>query len=134
MKVLKIAIALFFCSAIAACSHTEQLNLNSANNHYYAKNFNHTQFSANHKGSNKKAASSDQQLMQALLNRPMPEDQRMMLAFAKNQENYYPDSTIVGVKIMGEKNINEPQAQNVSIYADLIADDINAVSISAMPQ
>ncbi|MEW6994537.1 hypothetical protein AADZ84_09775 [Colwelliaceae bacterium MEBiC 14330] len=134
MKIFKISIALFFCSAIAACSHTKHLSVNTTDGHYYAKDFNHTQFSTYHKGSHKKPTSSDRQLMQSLLNRPIPEDQRMMLAFAKRQENYYPDSAIVGIKIIGEKDNNDTKQQNVSIYADLIVNDINSVSISAMPK
>jgi hypothetical protein len=35
---------------------------------------------------------------------------------------------------MGDKITNEPQEQNTSIYADLIENDINAISIRAMPK
>ena len=34
----------------------------------------------------------------------MPENQRIMLAFAKRQENYFPDSTIVSIYIKGDKH------------------------------
>jgi hypothetical protein len=134
MKVLKIAIALLYCSLVVACSQTTHLTSESINSNYYSNDFKHTHFTANHKGMQKKAASSDQQLMLSLLNRPIPEDQRMMLAFAKRHRDYSPDSIIVGTKIMGDKITNEPQEQNTSIYADLIENDINAISIRAMPK
>ena len=72
--------------------------------------------------------------MLSLLNRPMPEDQRMMLAFAKRQGNYFPDSTIVAIHIKGDKNSDILLSQNTSIYADIIEQDINAVVIAAMPK
>lgn len=134
MKILKIAIAVLYCCLVAACSQTSHPTTTSINSNYYSNDFTHTHFTANHKGSNKKTASSDQQLMFSLLNRPIPEDQRMMLAFAKRQRDYSPDSIIVGTKIMGEKITNELQEQNSSIYADLIKNDNNAISIRAMPK
>ena len=134
MTIFKISIALFFCSAIAACSHTKHLNVNATDGHYYAKDFNHTQFSTYHKGSHKKPASSDRQLMYSLLNRPIPEDQRMMLAFAQRDQEHSPDNFLVGTKILGEKKAHAQPEQNSAIYAELIESDINAISIRAMPK
>ena len=57
-----------------------------------------------------------------------------MLAFAKQQENYLPDSTIVGIQIRGNKTDDKVHKQNISIYVDIIAQDNNAVTISAMPK
>lgn len=104
------------------------------NNHYYTNNFSHNNFSANHQASIKKNALSDQQLMISLLNRPIPEDQRMMLAFTKRQATYLPDSTIVGIQIKGKKTSDNSNPRASSKYAHLIEQDINAIIISAMPQ
>lgn len=134
MKAIKICCYLFLYFAITACSNTAQVNSKPQSNHYYNKNFSHTEFSAHHQSSIKKSAYSDQQLMLSLLNRPMPEDQRMMLAFAKRQRSYLPDSMIVGIKIKGDKNTDKSTARNNSIYAQVIEQDINAVMISAMPK
>ncbi|KGJ97065.1 hypothetical protein [Colwellia psychrerythraea] len=134
MKVFKIFCYLVLYVAVTACSNTEQLNLNHQSNHYYQKEFNHTEFTAHHHGSVKRAASSDQQLMISLLNRPLPEDQRMMLAFAKRQDNYFPDSTITGIRIKGEKSDKVITNRVTSHYAKTIEQDHNAVAISAMPK
>jgi len=134
MKVFTVAVNLILCLALSACSNTAQVKLTPDNNHYYDKEFNHSEFTTYKKDSIKKAASSDQQLMLSLLNRPMPEDQRMMLAFAKRQENYFPDSTIVGVQIKGDSKTEKSQIRVISQYAQVIEQDINSVSISAMPK
>ena len=134
MKVFKIVFALYLGIALTACSNTTLVKPTNQKNHYYANNFSHSNFSAYNKDSIKKALSSDHQLMLSLLNRPMPEDQRMMLAFAKRQENYFPDSTIVGIHIKGDKHSDKLLSQNTSIYADIIEQDINAVVMTAMPK
>jgi len=134
MKKLTTAINLFICLALTACSNTSQVKLSTNSDHYYAKEFSHSEFTAYNKDSIKKPASSDQQLMLSLLNRPIPEDQRMMLAFAKRRENYFPDSTIVGVQIKGDRKEKNTSTRVISQYAQVIEQDINAVSISAMPR
>ncbi|GAW96339.1 MULTISPECIES: hypothetical protein [Colwellia] len=134
MKVFKIGCYLFLYLLVTGCSNSAQVNSSPMMNHYFANNFSRSDFTSHHKGSIKKAASSDHQLMFALLNRPMPEDQRMMLAFAKQQASYLPDSTFVGTHIKGKKNASDDQARVISHYAQLIEPDINAVVISAMPQ
>lgn len=134
MKVLQIASSLFFFITLGACSSTPHVTLTTDNNHYYAKEFSHNEFTTYNKDSVKKVASSDQQLMLALLNRPMPEDQQMMLAFAKRQEDYLPDSTIVGIQIKGDSKTENNSARVISQYAQVIEQDINSVSISAMPK
>jgi len=134
MKAFTMAISLSLCLALSACSNTTQVKLSSDNNHYYAKEFSHNEFTTYNKASLKKEASSDQQLMLSLLNRPIPEDQKMMLAFAKRQENYFPDSTIVGVQIKGDSKSENRNTRAISQYAQVIERDINAVSISAMPK
>ena len=134
MKVFKICSYLILYFAISACSSIKQVNLESQSDYYFTKKFTHSEFIVYHKDSVKKVAYSDQQLMLSLLNRPMTEDQRMMLTFAKNQERYLPDSTIVGIQIMGDKRLEQTKARVTSNYAHLIEQDINAVTISAMPR
>jgi len=135
MKAFTIAVNLFLCLALSACSNTKQVKLNTGDsNHYYAKEFSHTEFTTYNKDSIKKVASSDQQLMLSLLNRPIPEDQKMMLAFAKRQDSHVHDSILLGVQIKGDRKHEKNSARAVSQYAQLIEQDINAVSISTMPK
>ena len=134
MKVFKIAVCLLCFLVLGACSNTMQVKSGSENNHYFAKEFSHNEFTIYHKGSVKKSASSDHELMLSLLNRPMPEDQRMMLAFAQRQANYFPDSTIVGVQIKGDKKNQDMNTRTRSQYAQTIAQDINAITMSTMPK
>jgi len=134
MKIFKTGCYLFLYFTISACSNTSQVNLGSDNNHYYANDFNHHEFTVYNKGSGKKIASTDRELMLSLINRAIPEDQRMMLAFAKNQESYLPDSSLAGIQIKGDKHEETTESRVTSNYAHLIEQDINAVSISAMPK
>jgi hypothetical protein len=134
MTVFKIVISLLFCLVLGACSNTAQVEPSIENNHYFAKEFSHNEFTTYHKGSIKKSASSDQQLMLSLLNRPVPEDQRMMLAFAQRQASYFPDNTPIGVSIIGDKDSQISTTRARSQYSQAIAQDINVVTISAMPK
>lgn len=111
-----------------------QGKFNTENDHYFANEFSHNEFTNYQKDSIKKPASTDQQLLLLLLNRPMPEDQRMMLAFAQRQANYFPDSSPIGVQIKGEKESQASNIRAISPYAQAIAQDSNSVSISAMPK
>lgn len=134
MKAIKLISYLIISLSLSACSSTSLPVFTTDDNHYYAKDFTHTEFSTSDKTSIKKQASSDHDLLLSLLNRDIPEDQKMMLAFAKNQENYLPDSTIVGVKIKGNKEKEHSHERTTSQYAFRINQDINSVSISAMPE
>ena len=134
MKIFKIGCYLFLYFTISACSNTAHVNVEPDNNHYYANDFNHTEFTVYNKGSVKKRASTDQELMLSLINRAMTEDQRMMLAFAKSQERYLPENTIVGIQIKGDKHEETTKQRVISNYAQMIDRDINAVHISAMPK
>ena len=58
----------------------------------------------------------------------------MMLAFAQRQANYFPDSTIVGVQIKGDKKNQDMNTRTRSQYAQTIAQDINAITMSTMPK
>jgi len=79
----------------------------------------------------KKPLISDHHLMMSLLHRPVPEDQKMMIAFAQQRERYSSDIFVNAVSIKGPKasddNINRPQ----HAYAALIERDVNAVTIVA---
>lgn len=134
MKVFNIAFTLLLSLLLGACSSTSPVDSSLTSTGYYAKQFPHTEFSANNKNTVKKPMTSDQALMISLLNRPVPEDQKMMLAYAKQQKSYFPDSTIVGIQIRGSKTADKLQQQNTSVYAELIEQDVNSVTISAMPK
>ena len=75
---------------------------------------------------------SDHYLMMSLLNRPMTGDQKLMLAFAKQQALFYQQSSPVfvnAVMIKGDKDEHSINANN-GIYSSLIAQDINAIRLS----
>lgn len=128
MKVFKLCSYFFLYAAITACSNTSQVSLSTTDNSdYYESRFTHTEFTTYQRNSIKKPASSDQALMVSLLNRPMPEDQKMMLAFQERQNAYLPDSHFVGIQIKGNKQTDR---RVMSSYAHLIKRDINAVSIN----
>ena len=77
----------------------------------------------------KKPLVSDHYLMLSLLNRPMTQDQQMMLAFAEQRENYQRLYFVNAVTIKGEKN--EKQTTRMQHrYSNLIAQDFNSVQIS----
>jgi len=128
MKVFKLCITFLVYFTITACSNTEQVNVPSQTNHYYTKDFNHYEFISHHKNSIKKPASSDHELLFSLLNRSIPEDQRMMLAFAERQKNYFSDNVLVGVQIKGDKRENNRMLVT-SNYDHAIGKDVNAVMI-----
>jgi hypothetical protein len=130
----KVCSSLFLYLTLTACSNTVPIEPTSSDTHYYNKDFTHTEFSPHHRSSVKKQTSSDQQLMLSLLNRPVPEDQRMMLDFAQKQLSYYPNNSLVGIQIRGNKHKENYQERVTSNYANIIEQDTNAVSISLMPK
>ena len=141
MKNLKTAFYLFsfVClTSLTACSSTQP----TANTSAYNDNFSHTQFKATSGETIKKSLDSDHQLMMALLNRPMTDDQKMMLAFAKEREQQAQalgNEYAAYISIKGEKDASsDPSFDSVSdrsfnrptsIYSELISNDINAVEI-----
>ena len=138
MSGFKNIMSLLFCCALFACSSTEHVNNVSFSDNgyqqgYVASNYSHTQFTPINANSNKKPLPSDHQLMMSLLNRPMTEDQAMMLAFSE-QRTYQNSPSTGGVLIKGSKASDQDAQPSSSMYADLIAQDINAVTISAPPQ
>ncbi|TYK65650.1 hypothetical protein [Colwellia echini] len=133
MTILKLCFLFFIYFTITACSSTKQTSLTPQSDNYYAKKFSHYEFTRNSVNSVKKPATSDQALLMSLLNRPIPEDQRMMLAFAERQDNYLPDSTIMGIEIRGEKS-QKTQNKVRSNYAYIIGQDINSIKITSRPK
>ena len=76
---------------------------------------------------------SDHYLMMSLLNRPMTEDQKLMLAFTKQQNSYFQDISPVfvnAVMIKGEKTNQQQETRTIGIYDSLIAKDINSIRVS----
>ena len=137
-NIKKIA-SLLFCTTLFACSSTEQVNNkqlsdNTNSQSYVNTSFPHTQFTPINKESVKKPLYSDHQLMMSLLNRPMTADQAMMLSFAKERARYsnslsnYANN---GVMIKGSKTSDNSSIRAKHVYAQLISQDINAVSIIA---
>ncbi|WP_206484084.1 hypothetical protein [Thalassotalea sp. G2M2-11] len=81
----------------------------------------------------KKPLVSDHHLMMSLLNRPMTGDQKLMLAFTQQQQDYQQDLAPVfvnAVYIRGDKNTDEQITSHQGIYSALIAKDINAIRVS----
>ena len=77
---------------------------------------------------------SDHQLLLSLLNRPVPQDQQMMLAFTRQQDqemssmpNYLP--SVVPVLLKGEKS-ESPEARPTYQFSYLINQDKNAIFIN----
>jgi starvation-inducible outer membrane lipoprotein len=79
----------------------------------------------------KKTLLSDHHLMMSLLNRPVTEDQKMMLAFAQQRESYSNEIFVNTVSIKGPKTHAKSTNRAEHVYAALIARDINSVSIVA---
>lgn len=136
---VKKSISLFLCLTLFACSSTEQVNNepladNSYAQYYDSSNFPHSQFTPISKHSIKKPLNSDHQLMMSLLNRPITADQAMMLDFAQERARYtssYSNYADNGVMIKGDKISDNSSNRTEHVYAQLISQDINAVSISA---
>ncbi len=136
---IKKAASLVFCTTLFACSSTEQANNEQLSDNAYSQNyittsFSHSQFSPINKDSIKKPLNSDHQLMMSLLNRPMTADQAMMLSFAEERARYannFPNYANNGIAIKGSKSSDSSSSRTKHVYAQLISQDINAVSISA---
>jgi uncharacterized protein YcfL len=79
----------------------------------------------------KKPLISDHHLMMSLLNRPVTEDQKMMLAFAQQRERYSNDIFVNTVSIKGPKDSDIDTRRVQHVYAALIERDVNSVRIMA---
>ena len=88
------------------------------------------------KTSKKKPLISDHYLMMTLLDRPIPEDQKIMLAFANYQDNYQqtynqtPDLLVHPIMIKGEYHPQESKKNTHNIYQNLIIKDNNAIRLN----
>ncbi len=139
LTTIKKSVSLLLCLTLFACSSTEQVSNNelpenSYEQAYVSTNFPHRQFTPISKTSIKKPLNSDHNLMMSLLNRPMTADQAMMLAFAQERVSYantFANYTNNGVIIKGDKASDNPSNRTKHAYAQYIAQDINAVLISA---
>jgi len=107
MKNIFVLLTLFCALLLTACSSTPKVKLE------------------------KKPLISDHHLMMSLLNRPVTEDQKMMLAFAQQREKYSNAIFINSVSIKGPKSSDTNSQRNQHIYAGLIERDVNSVSIMA---
>ncbi len=133
MKMFKVVVCILLCASIAACNSTKKThNIEAMDSNYYVNSFEHTTFITSNKDSVKKQLGSDHELMMALLNRPVTQDQAMMLSITHDRINYFSNSYARGVSIKGARS-NEGNYRNKHQYANLIAQDNNAVLISAPP-
>jgi len=147
MYSVKTIICLLCSFSLFACSSTEQVSNKQLSDNGYAQiyiseNYNRTQFSAVNQHTMKKVLNSDHQLMMSLLNRPMTVDQTMMVNFAKQRASYSTAYAAnintayenTGTAIKGPSESNNNSARTVHLYAHLIEQDVNAVTITAPPQ
>lgn len=138
LTTIKRSISLLLCLTLFACSSTEQvdnypLSDNGYTQEYVSTSFHHSQFIPISKNSIKKPLNSDHQLMMSLLNRPMTADQAMMLAFAQERSRYsenFSNYANKGVMIKGDITSDNSNERTEHVYAQLISQDINSVSIS----
>lgn len=93
-----------------------------------------TSFVVQNKEISKKALLSDHHLMLSLLSRPITADQAMMQKFEAEREQYANNYFMPQVQIKGEKSTDKSQGRAQHAYAHFIEQDINSVSISAMPE
>jgi hypothetical protein len=106
MKKYSWIFALFFFALLSACSSTSKVVIE------------------------KKPLISDHYLMLSLLNRPITQDQQMMLAFAQQRENFQNQYFVNAISIKGPKSENDNSMQTSHSYSSLIAQDFNSVRIS----
>lgn len=135
---------LLCCMFLFACSTTTQVNTQRFSDKTYDTRFQHDHineqfyntYSSRIKTSiEQRVQPSDHQLMMSLLNRPVTEDQAMMLALKQERMNYtssYSSSfTSYGVQIKGEKSNRNINHRATNFYSKLLLQDRNAVNIIA---
>ncbi len=114
----KLFIALIFILLTSACSST--LNKD---------------YSVIERPSEKRALISDHHLKMSLLNRPIPQDQLMMMAFARTQETYKVSTDHLAMAKVSYVSIRGSYEDDAEISAnevrvnDFVANDINAISV-----
>ena len=139
MKSIKILSYLFILLFITGCSNSaispSHINSATSNAIYYQSTFPKTEFNPVNSHTIKKPLSSDYQLLLSLLNRPIPEDQAMMLAFtqqgsSKMHQNSARSVFVNYVNIKGNKENEKSSIKNQNDYSSLMAKDINSISIT----
>ena len=81
----------------------------------------------------KKPLLSDHYLMLSLLNRPVTEDQKMMLAFTRQSDNYQNPYFVNTIEIKGDNSTDSysnSSSKTINSYSSLISQDFNSVRIS----
>lgn len=138
LTTIKKIVSLLLCLTLFACSSTEQGDHKALSDNGYDQismnNFSHGNSSYSDKDTIKKPLNSDHQLMMSLLNRPMTADQAMMLTFAQERARYtntFANNADNGIAIKGDKKSDPSSSRAKHVYAQLISQDINAVSITA---
>jgi hypothetical protein len=116
---LKLISVGFLITFITACSNTSNYADHSlTNNNLTERNV------------EKKAFTSDHQLLLSLLNRPLPKDQQMMMKFARvNNENNWP--RVGYVSIRGDRSEDNSALPETFAYSQLIYRDQNSIAIGA---
>jgi len=80
----------------------------------------------------KKQFSSDTKLLFSLLNRPLPEDQQIMLNFTHSQDSLasqYPQVNYISIR--GDRSEDKNEERQSYAYSQLIYQDQNSVVIGA---
>ena len=106
MKKLPIIFALLLMTLLSACSSTSKVAIE------------------------KKPLMSDHYLMLSLLSRPVTQDQQMMLAFAKQRDDFQNLYFVNSVEIKGPKSDDMNSTRATHSFSNLIAQDFNSVRIS----
>lgn len=81
----------------------------------------------------KKPLTSDHFLMMSLLDRPVTQDQLLMLAYANQKEQQmksFNPAFVRPILLIGNENRSEIASNQLSYYSQLIAKDVNAKRIS----
>ncbi len=116
MTFLTKILAMLLALILSACSSTSNLTHNS--------------FTVE-----KKPLTTDHQLLLSLLNRPLPEDQLMMMQFASNNalaNNRSADNFSVNyVSIRGDRTANMTAVTTPLAYSQLVYQDQNSIAIGA---
>jgi hypothetical protein len=106
MKKLTLVFAIFLMTLLSACSSTSKVAIE------------------------KKPLMSDHYLMLSLLNRPVTQDQQMMLAFAEQRNDFQNLYFVDAIEIKGQKSEEGSVSRASHSYSNLIAQDFNSVRIS----
>lgn len=106
MKKLTLVFAIFLMTLLSACSSTSKVAIE------------------------KKPLMSDHYLMLSLLNRPVTQDQQMMLAFAEQRNDFQNLYFVDAIEIKGQKSEERSVSRASHSYSNLIAQDFNSVRIS----